>query len=93
MGFISNNVFLLWTQTLLNKFAAWCFGKNGMPFKGQPANLNMMQKNSSKVINENETHPTTSLNSVIEPIKNAVWWLTLPATEYVIHIFFLFFAR
>ena len=32
----------------------------------------MMQTNSSKVIIESETHPATSLNSIIEPIKIAI---------------------
>lgn len=45
----------------------------------------MMQTNSSKAIIESETHPTTSLNGIIEPFKTAIWGLISPANEYTTH--------
>lgn len=45
----------------------------------------MMQTNSSKAITESETHPTTSLNGSIEPIKTAIQGLISPANYYTTH--------
>lgn len=85
MGLISNGIILLQTQTFLHKFTAWCFGEVEMPFKGPgPANWNMRQKNSGEEITENKTSHD-EFNSIIEPIKIAVWELILPANKQATH--------